>query len=159
MSDTIAALLERTRAHAGFVLRHGGEQALANVMHVAELARRYEMSGGLSFRGFVERLLSADSLGEPEAPVLEEASDGVRLMTAHKAKGLEFPVVILADITARADRAAGVALHRHGAAGKLAAVRIGGWAPFDLLNHEAEELARDVGPGSRRGSSGSPPPG
>ena len=36
-----------------------------------------------------------------EAPILEEGSDGVRLMTVHKAKGLEFPVVILADITAQ----------------------------------------------------------
>ena len=35
------------------------------------------------------------------APILEEGSDGVRLMTVHKAKGLEFPVVILADMTAK----------------------------------------------------------
>ena len=32
--------------------------------------------------------------------MLEEDSDGVRLMTVHGAKGLEFPVVILADLTA-----------------------------------------------------------
>src|SRR5688572_32097807 len=42
-----------------------------------------------------------------EAPILEEGTDGVRLMTTHKAKGLEFPVVVLADITAKlkSDRA------------------------------------------------------
>ena len=39
-----------------------------------------------------------------EAPILEEGSDGVRLMTVHKAKGLEFPVVILADLTCRMSR-------------------------------------------------------
>ncbi len=39
-----------------------------------------------------------------EAPILEESSDGVRLMTVHKAKGLEFPVVILADMTCRLSR-------------------------------------------------------
>ena len=39
-----------------------------------------------------------------EAPILEEGSDGVRLMTVHKAKGLEFPVVILADIGADLSR-------------------------------------------------------
>jgi ATP-dependent exoDNAse (exonuclease V) beta subunit len=93
-----------------FVLRPAGEQALANVLHVAELARQYEMSGGMSFRGFVEELRAeADGGQAAEAPILEEGSDGVRLMTVHKAKGLEFPVVILADITAklntdRADR-------------------------------------------------------
>ena len=101
VADTIARLLEATRAHAGFALRPTGEQALANVLHVAELARAYESRGGMSFRGFVERLLDDAERGEAaEAPILEEGSDGVRIMTVHKAKGLEFPVVILADITA-----------------------------------------------------------
>ena len=64
----------------------------------------------MSFRGFVEELRDqADGGQAAEAPILEEGSDGVRLMTVHKAKGLEFPVVILADMTAklrneRADR-------------------------------------------------------
>ena len=66
------------------------------------------MNGGLSFRGFVEELRGqADGGQAAEAPILEEGSDGVRLMTVHKAKGLEFPVVVLADVTAklRNDRA------------------------------------------------------
>ena len=33
--------------------------------------------------------------------MLEQEGDGVRLMTVHRAKGLEFPVVILADLTAK----------------------------------------------------------
>ena len=62
----------------------------------------------MSFRGFVEELREQAEGGQAaEAPILEEGSDGVRLMTVHKAKGLEFPVVILADMTAklRSDRA------------------------------------------------------
>jgi superfamily I DNA/RNA helicase len=52
------------------------------------------------FSGLLDRLLE-DADGEaPEAPIVEETSDGVRIMTAHRAKGLEFPVVILADVTA-----------------------------------------------------------
>src|SRR5207244_12941321 len=54
VAETITQLLNATRAHVSFVLRTAGEQALANVLHVAELARRYEQSGGISFRGFVE---------------------------------------------------------------------------------------------------------
>ena len=39
VADTIGRLLEETRAHVGFILRPAGEQALANVLHIAELAR------------------------------------------------------------------------------------------------------------------------
>ena len=56
VAETIGALLDSTRAHAGFVMRPGGEQALANVMQIAEMARSYEAGGGLSFRGFVDQL-------------------------------------------------------------------------------------------------------
>src|SRR5205823_8182200 len=52
VADTIGRLLSETRAHVGFILRPAGEQVLANVLHVAELSRQYEASGGISFRGF-----------------------------------------------------------------------------------------------------------
>ena len=148
VADTIAMLLDATRAHVGFVLRPGGEQALANVLHVAELARQYELDGGMSFRGFVETLHAEASVQRPaEAPILEEGSDGVRLMTVHKAKGLEFPVVILADITARLtpyDASRHIDPDRN-----LCAMRIGGWAPKDLNDTRDEELLRDGAEGER----------
>jgi len=148
VSDTITALLDHTRAHVGFVLRPGGEQALANVLHVSELARQYELDGGMSFRGFVEALRQAAEGGQAaEAPILEEGSDGVRLMTVHKAKGLEFPVVVLADITARLtpwDASRHVDIDRG-----LCALRIGGWSPKDLNDHKALEIAREQKEGER----------
>ena len=92
--DDFNACSTQTRAHVRFALEHGGEQVLANVLHVAELARRYEADGGISFRGFIEELREQAEDGQAgEAPILEEGSDGVRMMTVHKAKGLEFPVV------------------------------------------------------------------
>ena len=145
--ETINELMVATRAHAGLILRHRGEQALANVMRIADLARSYEASGGLSFRGFIERLAQEAKEEAPEAPIVEEGSEGVRIMTVHKAKGLEFPVVVLADITANiAQRRAG----RYVDAGNgLCALRLAGWSPWDLLDHEAEELARDRAEGVR----------
>jgi ATP-dependent helicase/nuclease subunit A len=142
VSDTIGDLLDATRAHVGFVLRSGGEQALANVLHLAELARQYELEGGISFRGFVDTLKqAAEGAASAEAPILEEGSEGVRLMTVHKAKGLEFPVVILADLTcklSRADAGRWIDPDR-----KLCALRLGGWAPHDLLQQGSIEVARD----------------
>ncbi len=148
VADTITALLEKTRAHVGFVLRPGGEQALANVLHVAELARQYQLDGGMSFRGFVEMLHAEASIYRPaEAPILEEGSDGVRLMTVHKAKGLEFPVVILADITARLTPYEAT---RHiDPLTNVCALRIGGWSPKDLNDNKDVELGRERAEGER----------
>ena len=148
VADTINALLTATRAHVGFVLRHGGEQALANVLHVTELARRYEAGGGISFRGFVEALAdAAPRTDAPEAPILEDGSDGVRLMTVHKAKGLEFPVVVLVDMTCRLSRDT-ADRHLDPVAGRCAQ-RLAGWAPADLLEHEGIEVERDRQEGIR----------
>jgi len=148
VADTIGRLLAETRAHVGFILRPAGEQALANVLHVAELARQYEAGGGVSFRGFIEELRqAAESTEVAEAPILEEGSDGVRLMTVHKAKGLEFPVVILADLTCRISR--NDASRYLDAANRLCAMKIGGWAPHELHQHELEEVARDQAEGVR----------
>jgi ATP-dependent exoDNAse (exonuclease V) beta subunit len=148
VSDTITALLDHTRAHVGFVLRPGGEQALANVLHVSELARQYELDGGMSFRGFAEALREAAEGGQSaEAPILEEGSDGVRLMTVHKAKGLEFPVVILADITARLTPWDASRHVDH--ARSLCALRIGGWSPKELNDNKPLELAREQKEGER----------
>jgi ATP-dependent exoDNAse (exonuclease V) beta subunit len=146
VEETVNLLLTATRAHAAFVLRSRGEQALANVLRVAELARTWEAGGSISFRGFVERLREEADGEAPEAPIVEESSEGVRVMTVHRAKGLEFPVVILADVTA------GIA----GTPGRyvepdrgLCALRLGGWQPWDLIEHEADELARDRAEGVR----------
>ena len=148
VADTITALLAHTRAHVGLVLRPAGDQALANVLHVAELARQYEMNGGMSFRGFVETLQAEASVRHAaEAPILEEGSDGVRLMTVHKAKGLEFPVVILADITARLTP---YEANRYIEAERgICALRIGGWSPADLNDHRALEVERERAEGER----------
>ncbi len=148
VAETLHTLLGATRAHVGFALRSGGEQALANALHVAELARQFEAGGGISFRAFVDELrVAAETAQAAEAPILEEDSDGVRMMTVHKAKGLEFPVVILADLTcklARADAGRWVDQERN-----VCALKLSGWSPSDLLLHDAEESARDRAEGER----------
>src|SRR5471030_1860089 len=147
VADTMGRLLAETRAHVGFILRPAGEQALANVLHVAELARQYEAGGGISFRGFIDEPRDAASAEAAEAPILEEGSDGVRLMTVHKAKGLEFPVVILADLTCRMSRS-DASRYLDPERG-LCAIKIGGWAPHELHEHDALEVARDEAEGIR----------
>jgi ATP-dependent helicase/nuclease subunit A len=143
IADTIGQFLARTRAHAGIAIWPTGEQALANLMRVMDMARRYEgRSGATSFRGFVDHLEARAERDEAsEVPVVEEGTEGVRIMSVHRAKGLEFPVVILADITC--NETAGDAHRYVDPAERLCALRIAGCAPTELVEHAEEELRRD----------------
>src|SRR5262249_24407978 len=139
---------EAARAHAVFALRPSGNQVLANVYHVCNLARSYELGGGYYFRGFVERLNDESQREDAgDAPILEEGAEGVRIVTVHAAKGLEFPVVILADITANpAPREP----DKHIDSEKnLCSLRLIGCLPWELADHRDEEQARDLAEGVR----------
>ena len=142
IADTIVHVLEATRAHAGIAIWPTGEQALANILRVLDIARRFEARGATSFRAFVEHLQDeAERGGVAEAPVVEEGTDGVRIMTVHRAKGLEFPVVILVDPTARPTLSEP---SRYVDAGKrLWAMPLAGNTPAELAEHRDEVLEQD----------------
>jgi len=101
---TIAGLIERAIDASGYRAHvlglDWGERRLANVHKLLRLAREFEASEGRDMRGFldhVEYLQDAARI-EPDAPVEGTEPDAVRLMTVHAAKGLEFPVVCVADL-------------------------------------------------------------
>ena len=113
----------------GIAIWPTGEQALANVMRLMDLARRYEARRAVhSFRGFVDELEArAEREESGEAPVVEEGAEGVRIMTVHRAKGLEFPIVLLADMTC--NETVGDAHRWVDPASGLCALRLAGHAP------------------------------
>src|SRR5207248_7226062 len=100
----LAAVIERAVEAGGYrehvLALDWGERRLANVNKLLRLARRFEASEGRDLRAFldhVEYLKQAVKV-EPDAPVEGVEPDAVRLMTIHAAKGLEFPVVCIADL-------------------------------------------------------------
>jgi ATP-dependent exoDNAse (exonuclease V) beta subunit len=148
IADTIGRLLEATRAHAGLAVWPTGEQALANVTRLMDLARRAERAAVTSFRGFVEWLGEQAEHGEAgDAPIVEEGTEGVRMMTVHGAKGLEFPVVILADLTCK--EMPGEPRRWVDADRGLCVQRIAGCTPPELEEHAAEETAREAAEATR----------
>jgi len=79
--------------------------------------------------------------------VLEEGAEGVRLMTVHAAKGLEFPIVILADMTANI--AASDPDRYVDARKRLCATRLLRCAPWELRENEPQERLRERAEGVR----------
>jgi ATP-dependent helicase/nuclease subunit A len=101
-SSSLAEMLARAVREHGYELYlcqlHSPERRVANVHKLLRLARDFERREGRDLRRFADAF-SAGQLGalrEPEAP--PPIADAVRLMTIHQAKGLEFPVVCLADL-------------------------------------------------------------
>ncbi len=104
----IEQLIDRVMALTGYDLAvlamPGGQRRLANVRKLMRLAREHEASEGGELRGFLDQITaragewSRAGKHESEAPVEGEALDAVRLMTIHRAKGLEFEIVCVADL-------------------------------------------------------------
>lgn len=79
-----------------------GEQRVANLVYLHERARQFgsfARQGLYRFLTFLQSLESESDLGAPS--VLSEADDVVRVMSVHRSKGLEFPVVFLPDLGKR----------------------------------------------------------
>ena len=100
----LETLIDRAVTRTGYD-RHllalpGGIRRMANVRKLMRMAREYEADEGRDLRGFVDVIAERDALEarEGEAPLEAEALNAVRMMTIHRAKGLEFPVVCVCDL-------------------------------------------------------------
>jgi ATP-dependent helicase/nuclease subunit A len=99
----LAGLVEAAVTETGYDLavltRPSGEARFANVRKLMRLAEEFETREGRDLRGLLDFLASrADADAEPQAATAAEGHDGVRIMTVHNAKGLEFGVVAVPDL-------------------------------------------------------------
>jgi ATP-dependent exoDNAse (exonuclease V) beta subunit len=101
---SLETLIDRAITLTGYDRRvlplPAGDRRLANVRKLMRMAREYEADEGRDLRGFIDFVAERDLIQEREgeAPLEAEQLDAVRLMTVHRAKGLEFPVVCVADL-------------------------------------------------------------
>jgi ATP-dependent helicase/nuclease subunit A len=145
LEDLIDRALARTGYDEVLLRMEGGARRMANVRKLMRLAREHEAQHGRDLRGFADLVSSlvggADASGderESEAPVEGEALDAVRVMTIHRAKGLEFPVVCVADL-GRESPAAGREPVRVGDDGRVGIrlKRLGGARPRNAFAYRA----------------------
>ena len=111
LTELVAALYERCHIPAVFGAMRGGAARRENLRAFFSLAEEFERGGGRGLFAFVRHLREQLESGEPPVPQTTHAAQGVRIanvvsenanvvriMSIHKSKGLEFPVVILADL-------------------------------------------------------------
>jgi ATP-dependent helicase/nuclease subunit A len=108
--DVIQAALATTPLTLVHASSHDGSQRLANLRKCETLARELA-NRGLTLPEIVAEIEAAfmGDRGETESPVADETVDAVRLLSVHKAKGLEFDVVFMPDLGRRdgGDRTSG----------------------------------------------------
>jgi ATP-dependent helicase/nuclease subunit A len=100
---SVVELLRTALAQSGYLATisglNDGARRRANVEKLLAAARLAGSRGLRAFSEYLDQLLRTETR-EGEAPL--EADDSVRLMTVHRSKGLEFPVVLLPDLGRRA---------------------------------------------------------
>ncbi|MEE1314363.1 MAG: helicase-exonuclease AddAB subunit AddA [Faecalimonas sp.] len=116
MHSLLWTIIEQTGYGNYVAALPAGQQRAANVAMLIEKAIRFENTsykGLFQFVRYIEQLEKYE-VDFGEASVLEETTDVVRLMSIHKSKGLEFPLVFVAGLNrsfSTKDTSASVVIH------------------------------------------------
>jgi ATP-dependent exoDNAse (exonuclease V) beta subunit len=103
-SLSLAGLIDAAVTETGYdlavLMRPAGEARFANVRKLMRLAADFESAEGRDLRGLLDFLAArADADVDAQAATAVEGHDGVRIMTIHSAKGLEFDVVAIPHLS------------------------------------------------------------
>ena len=92
IADLLDKLVDRLNYRA--VLMAGGMRMVDNLDKLVEDARQSQL---IQVSAFLEYLAASSDVGVRTGEAMREVQGSVQLMTIHRAKGLEFPLVVLAD--------------------------------------------------------------
>ena len=96
----VERLLEQTGYQAVLLSQFHGRRKLGNVLQLLDAARSAQATGKIALADFIRQYdeYITDQSRHEQAAVAGESDDVIRIMTIHKAKGLEFPVVVIPDL-------------------------------------------------------------
>jgi ATP-dependent helicase/nuclease subunit A len=100
LDELVHAVIDHCRLREAALAHGRPRDRWRRLQLVVDQAVRYERAGGRQLRGFVDWLDRQRDLGaaDAETVVADLDDDAVRISTVHAAKGLEYPVVILAGL-------------------------------------------------------------
>jgi ATP-dependent helicase/nuclease subunit A len=102
LGELVAGLIAASGYDAALQFEFLAERKLANLWKLTDLARTFDRAGRAGLAEFTARLgdLVARQPREEQAATQPENADVIRIMSIHQAKGLEFPVVVVPDLSA-----------------------------------------------------------
>ncbi|MBI5576700.1 MAG: UvrD-helicase domain-containing protein [Deltaproteobacteria bacterium] len=101
LSNLLAGLYAETGVEFVAARHPDGDRIVRNLAKAAGMARAFEWTGGGSVKAFLADLKrkTEEDRQESEFPAFDEGEDAVQVSTIHASKGLEFPIVILANLS------------------------------------------------------------
>jgi ATP-dependent helicase/nuclease subunit A len=152
VGDAVSLVFDRLPLVLVAAAGRDADQAVANLEKLRRLAEALAADGARSLSAVI-RLLDRrvrEEAEEGESPLADEQVDAVKVMSVHKAKGLEFPIVVLIGAHAGIETGRPRAVAHHWSSGGVG-LQIGDVASFtgvfltdQLRRREAEEQNRLV---------------
>ena len=147
LRQLLRSLLQESFLAEACAVAYDAERSMAHLQKLVSLAEGYSLQMPLTLGQFLSRVqeMMEQELSRLSALPAGEGADAVSVMTVHKSKGLEFPVVILADISKRESAAASKRpAHLYSWQHHVHGFRVGAYGDMALawLEEEQKEHAR-----------------
>jgi len=106
-AEILQEVIRKTNFDVVMMAQKNGHQCVANIGKLIEITRGLARQGTTALDDVVRYLRDRaqdTSIREPEAQIVRQEDEVVRVLSVHQAKGLEFDIVIVPDLAARAGR-------------------------------------------------------
>ncbi len=102
LPEYLGKILRETGIQNFLMIQHRGEQAIYNLEKIVEISRSLEHKDVFSLRQFIRWLMERDARRSEESESIfsEKEMEAIQLSTIHRAKGLEFNLVLLVNLMA-----------------------------------------------------------
>lgn len=92
-------LIKKTYFIESLLLTPEGKQSIANIYKFKDIAKDYERANRGTIEDFIDYLEESKDRDESQGRVESENANVVKILTIHKSKGLQFPVVIIPEMS------------------------------------------------------------
>jgi ATP-dependent helicase/nuclease subunit A len=146
LGDLVGAALDETGLVELAARAYHGQQTVSNLLKLKRLAVEASDGRGATLKEFAARVREAarESRREGESPLADENLEAVRVMTMHKSKGLEFPVVFAPNLSGKPGGGGDKPVSRLDAATGRAALRLGTLSSAAMALDDAREKAMEL---------------